>query len=317
VITNNSQYSMDSRMRVIFIGAGKKGAYCFKKLIENDKNIVLSISKEHESTDWGVKTVSQISKEQGIDFLGPRNVNSKDVVEKVRSLSPSVIIVAGFSQILKKELICIPKLGVLNCHGALLPKYRGSSPINWAIINGEKYSGCSIIKIDEGIDTGPILEQEKYEIGINDTVLTIHEKTFEIFPRLLLKALRKIELEDYKGQVQDESKATYYHSRRPEDGEIKWNIHSAYEVHNLIRGLTHPYPGAFTFLNGKKLFIWSSKLIEEDIKGIPGRVCFIRNNGVIVVAKDRSLLIKNVQFEEEKVQLSNRVFKKQGEKLGA
>ena len=108
--------------------------------------------------------------------------------------------------------------------------------------------------MNEGIDSGPILEQEKYKIEYDDTVLTIHEKTFEIFPRLLLKAIEKIEIGDYRGKIQDESKATYYHRRKPEDGEIKWDFHTVREVHNLIRGLTHPYPGAFTYFRGKKCY---------------------------------------------------------------
>jgi len=306
-------------LKIIFIGSGKRGASCLRELIKNNKQIVLCINnyktKAKKATEWDT-SVSKISADNSIDIFSPKNINDSSFIQKIRILAPSLIVVSNYSQILKKEILSVPKFGVLNCHGAYLPSYRGSSPINWAIINGEKFSGCSVIRMDEGIDTGPILYQEKYRIDSDDTVLTVHEKTFEIFPRILLKSIEKIEKGDYEGEAQDESIATYYHRRSPEDGEIKWDVQSANDVHNLVRGLTHPYPGAFTFFNGKKLYIWSSKLISENIRGTPGRICFIRDEGVVVVAKDRSLLIMDVQLEGGNIQLSNQVFKKQGEKLG-
>jgi len=178
-----------------------------------------------------------------------------------------------------------------------LPQYRGSSTLNWMIINGETKGGVAIILIDAGIDTGDIIAKESFEIRPNDTIKEVIYKTDKIFPRLLIKVIRQIKNGTVKRKPQPPGKGTYYHTRYPRDGKINWERSSAKEVYNLVRALTHPCPGAFTYFNNKKLIIWKASLIEEDIRGIPGRVCLRRRRGIVAIAADRGLLITRVQPE--------------------
>ena len=141
----------------------------------------------------------------------------------------------------------LPPLGTINLHGGKLPEYRGAAPINWQIINGETSGGCSIIYVDEGIDTGDIIAQEIYPIEAHDTHASILEKTLEIFPRLLIQVLEQIENGTVKAQKQDPHAGSYYIRRYPSDSEINWDRLTDIQVHNLVRGMFGPYPGGIFF----------------------------------------------------------------------
>ena len=167
---------------------------------------------------------------------------------------------SGYTQILKKPVLEWPTIGVINLHGGKLPEYRGGSPINWQIINGESEGGVAVHFVDEGIDTGAILASETFPIGENETAGEIYDKTIKIFPDLMIRVIRELEIGIHQVQKQKLSDGTYYCKRLPRDGRIDWSSMSARQVHDLVRALNGPsYPGAFTYLKKKKLIVWAYK----------------------------------------------------------
>jgi methionyl-tRNA formyltransferase len=206
---------------------------------------------------------------------------------------------AGYNNILKKEIISFPKKGAINLHGGKLPDYRGVAPINWQIIKGEKVGGCCIIFVDEGIDTGDIIEQEFYDIGENDTAGDVVQRQLEIFPPMLLKAVQNIEKGTVNSTKQDLAEGSYYTRRYPDDGRVDFASMTALDAHNMIRAMRGPYPPAFCFYNDKKIYLLGSELLKEKIIGTPGRIALKRPEGVIVIARDRGLLITEVSSSME------------------
>lgn len=208
---------------------------------------------------------------------------------EVAGLAPDLLILTSYTKILKEPLISKPRLGTINLHGGRIPDYRGASVVNWQIIRGEREGGVAILQVDEGIDTGPILAEERYPILPTDTFKEVSEKTLEIFPRLLVDVLRGLEAGTLTPRPQPPGGA-YWHKRRPEDGKVRWEFQTAAEVHNLVRALAKPCPGAFSFLDGRKVTLWRTALLEETFSGIPGRLVRRFRDGFIVIANDRGLL---------------------------
>jgi len=306
-------------LRIIYMGNGKRGVMCLKELLDAGKNIVLVVvhpeGYDKHATRWD-ETVKSTAQSHDLPIFAPEKINTKESIAALREYHPELIILGGYGQIIRRGVLDIPEHGILNLHGGPLPRYRGSSPINWSIINGETRSACTVIFVDKGIDTGDIAAQQEFAIGPDDTALTIQKRTFEIFPKLLLQVVDDIENGTVTRTPQDESQAFYYHKRTPRDGKLDWNSMTARQVHDMVRALTHPYPGTFTFFRGKKLFIWKASLLEQDIRGVPGRVCFRRKGGVIVIAGDRGLLIETVQEEGKEEMNARDYFTKTGVDLG-
>ena len=299
-------------MRILYMGNKNRGVVCLQALLDHGEDIVGVVAPPDFKIEPWYKSLKEFAIEKGLPVLQPANVNSSKFVQKVRNINPDLIVLAGYNQIIRKNIIEIPEKGVLNLHGGKLPEYRGASTLNWMIINGETEGGVAIIFVDEDIDTGGIVLQKHFEIKLQDTINDVVDKTDQIFPHLLIEAIEKIESNTAQVIPQHLEEGTYYHSRRPRDGEIDWNRYSAKQVYDLVRALTHPYPGAFTYFDGKKLFIWKTSLLKEDIRGIPGRVCRRRSGGVAVVAVDRALLVESVQLESGNECNANDFFRKLG-----
>lgn len=280
------------------MGNNPRGVACLRALIENEKTIAAVIAHpiDKESPKSG-KTVREIAICNSIPLHQFENINHPDSIEIVSNYEADLIVMAGYNQILKKPFLNIPPLGCINLHGGKLPEYRGVAPLNWQMINGETTFGTAILFVDEGIDTGDIILQSSFQVSEEETIKNVIEKTMKIFPSELLKAIDQIEGGTVKRQKQDPMAGCYYTRRYPMDGEIHWDVMSAKQIYNLIRALTHPYPGAFTYYKGKKLYIWKASLLLENIKGIPGRVCLKRKNGIVVIAKDKGLLLETVQVQ--------------------
>ncbi|MCJ7717691.1 MAG: hypothetical protein MUO54_14390, partial [Anaerolineales bacterium] len=222
-------------------------------------------------------------------------------VSELEAYTPDLFILCGYNKILKSLIIDIPPLGTINLHGGKLPEYRGAAPINWQIINGETTGGCSIIYVDEGIDTGDIITQEIYPITAEDTHASVLEKTLNIFPPLLEKVLQQIESESVKAVKQDPLEGRYYTRRYPRDSQIDWQIMDDIQVHNLVRGMHGPYPAAFTHLGNLKIEIDKTRLMEEDIMGAAGRVSTKRGKAVIVMAKNQGIVVEEVTVNGKSV----------------
>jgi methionyl-tRNA formyltransferase len=258
-----------------------------------------------------------LAEELGLPVFQPEKVNRE--VERIRALEPDVLAVAAYGQILSKALLDVPKLGSVNLHASLLPKYRGAAPIQWALLSGETITGVTTFLMDEGLDTGPILLQREVPIDENDTAGTLEAKLAEVGAELMLETLRGLAQGTLTPQPQDNSQATYAPKIKKELAHIDWTK-SARELLGLIRAL-EPSPGAYTFYRGRRLKVrWGRVVDEEGQRGEPGEVIALGDEGPVVQTGRGLLELIKVQPEGRKV-MSGRDFLhgyrvQVGEKLG-
>ena len=284
-------------MRIVFMGNNPRGVACLQALLNANENVVGVVA--HPDAKQGIGgdiLVKDVALEWGTPLFQPENVNAPEFVEKLRVLEPDLIIMAGYNQIVKKQVIEIPPQGCINLHGGKLPDYRGTAPLNWAIINGETKGGLAIIFVDEGIDTGDIIRQAEFEIAETDTIADVIQKTIEIFPPMLLEVVNDIRNGTVTRTRQNPEEGAYYTRRYPRDGRIHWDRMTAKQVYDLVRALVRPYPGAFTYVGERKLLIWKVSIPKMVIKGVPGRAALRQRDGVIVIAKDRGVLVEKVEW---------------------
>ena len=289
-------------MRILFCGNGERGIVCLDALMEAGHSIVAVVANPDPAHRMWYRSFASHARERNLVVHQPQDVNEPAFVIAMKALHPDLTVLAGYSQIVKKDFIQSGEKGCINLHGGMLPEYRGSSPINWAVVNGEPKGGISVIFVREKIDMGDIIARSEFEIAADETAKVVLDRTLQLFPRLLLESIKKIEDGTVVRIPQRPAEGVYYPMRTPDDGLILWDFMTASEIFNLVRGVTHPFPGAFTFYEGKKLFIWKCSLLDELIRGIPGRLYFRRSKGVVVMARDRALLIERVQ-EQSKEEL--------------
>ena len=208
-------------------------------------------------------SVARVSADMELPVFAPENVNHPLWIERIREMKPDVIFSFYYRDMLSEELLALAPKGAFNLHGSLLPKYRGRAPINWALLNGESETGVTLHKMVAKADAGDIVAQEKVAITDTDTALTLHAKVREAAEVLLDKTLPLIEAGSYKPTAQDESQASYFGRRSADDGQIDWN-RSAKEINCLIRAVTEPYPGAFTYLGARKMIIWRARVLDDN-----------------------------------------------------
>ena len=208
-------------------------------------------------------SVARVSADMELPVFAPENVNHPLWIERIREMKPDVIFSFYYRDMLSEELLALAPKGAFNLHGSLLPKYRGRAPINWALLNGESETGVTLHKMVAKADAGYNVAQEKVAITDTDTALTLHAKVREAAEVLLDKTLPLIEAGSYKTTAQDESQASYFGRRSADDGQIDWN-RSAKEINCLIRAVTEPYPGAFTYLGARKMIIWRARVLDGN-----------------------------------------------------
>ncbi|WP_283125844.1 bifunctional UDP-4-amino-4-deoxy-L-arabinose formyltransferase/UDP-glucuronic acid oxidase ArnA [Providencia stuartii] len=216
-------------------------------------------------------SVARVSADMELPVYAPENVNHPLWIERIRELKPDVIFSFYYRDMLSEELLALAPKGAFNLHGSLLPKYRGRAPINWALLNGEHETGVTLHKMVAKADAGEIVAQEKVAITDTDTALTLHAKVREAAEVLLDKTLPLIEAGNYQTTAQDESQASYFGRRTAEDGLIDWS-RSATEINCLIRAVTEPYPGAFTYLGARKMIIWRARVLDDNQGKVAGTV---------------------------------------------
>lgn len=234
----------------------------------------------------------------------PENINDPKFLEKLRQQNIDIIILAGYSQIVKQDFINLAKKACINLHCGELPKYRGSSPLNWALINNEKSFTMSIIEVDTGVDKGDVLAEKTLQINSQDNIRTLTNLANKEFPKLLLKTLDEIINRPCyiaHGRRQDPKKSSYYPLRSPEDGIIMFDMHTAEEVHGRIRALTDPFPCALSFHKKTKIKFLESELTSRPYYGEPGKIYQIKKDKILVCASDKCLWIKNIKrFDNNK-----------------
>lgn len=288
----------------LFLGS-RRGHAVLKKLIEVKAEIsgILCLVEDAHEEQYHPK-VTSIAKEHNIPIFYSTETKPADYPTVLQQIRPDIAFAIGWRYLITEAAYRIPSLGTLIIHDSLLPKYRGFAPMNWAIINGESKTGVTLFHIADGVDSGPIVDQLATEISLKDTAKTVDERIITLYEEIIVKNLPAFQAGNVKSIQQDETKASYCCKRTPEDGEINWQ-NTAMQIYNLIRGLTHPFPGAYTTLNGKKIYIWAAELLDQIdhyVGQVPGRILGKRNGLIEVLTGNGILHLSRLQYhgEEEK-----------------
>jgi methionyl-tRNA formyltransferase len=291
-------------MNIVFFGTSEFAMPVLTKLI-NSKHKVLAVVTQPDRQKGRSLKVSPsptkvLAKTKNIPVHQPDDASGGDSIAYLKKLNADLFVVVAFGQILKKEVLEIPKIYSVNIHGSLLPKYRGAAPTNWAIINDDKVSGATIIKMNEKMDEGDIILKKEILIDSEDTNITLSEKLSDIGAAALMEAMDLIQSGSVRLIPQEDSKATYAPKLKKEDGLINWN-EPAVMIHNEVRGFL-PWPGAYTHFNGKILKILKTEILEADNKKAANGefLGIIKDKGMIIKTQDGNLLIQHVQIEGKK-----------------
>ncbi len=293
-------------MRIVFVGAVDFSKHCLEKVVKNSGNVVavLTLSRENAGFHSDYADLGEVAGKHGIPVHGIRNINDPGTVELVQQLSPDVIFVFGWSQLILKEIRDIPPLGCIGLHPTLLPRNRGRHPLIWALVEGLDESGLTFFYIDEGTDSGDILWQEPFPITLEDDAGTLYEKIKILASAAIREFLPQLERGTAPRIPQDHSKATYWRKRTEKDGEINW-VMPTIGSYNLVRALTRPYVGAHTYLKGEKLLVWRAAIPKnslplETLEEQPGTVLEKTDSGFDVRTGDGYLKVLEYQLLREK-----------------
>src|SRR3989338_634843 len=250
------RFGKGARMKIAFIGGVKMGRDCLEEILSRGIRVeAIFCLPESESGRSGYANFDGLGKKYGIPLHKLADINSSEAVGLLRGISPDLIAVIGWSGIIGKEVLAIPKRGVLGHHPTLLPKHRGNAPIPWTLINGLARSGVTFFFMTEAIDAGDIAGQAEFEVTLEDDAASVYEKATRASARLLAEILPKIGSGKLVAKKQDAGRISRWGKRRPEDGIIDWNCMTIY-LYNWVRGLSRPYPGASTFLSGREVLVW-------------------------------------------------------------
>ncbi len=288
-------------MRIVYVGCKFIGYECLKHLFKKDENVVsvYTLHPDLKDKTAGFKSFDPLMGDKDIQYYKIKDINENEVVKNIKEENPDIIIQVGWSQIIKEEIINLPPKGTVGFHASPLPKFRGGAPVNWAIIKGKKEWATTFFYMDTDVDSGDIIGQKKLNIDFEDTVKDVYEKVTLKDIELLEEYLPLLKEGEAPRKPQDDSEATYVERRKPEDGVIDWTK-SSYEIYNWIRALTHPYPGAFTFYDGKKVLIWDSKASEKESHRKPGTIVNMSSEGIEVSTSDGILVLTRLQMEGQK-----------------
>lgn len=289
-------------MRIAFMGTPDFSVACLKALVESEHEVVgvfcqpdKPVGRKQILTPPDVKVEAL---KHNLRIFQPESLRNGKGVEILEEIKPDLVVVVAYGKILPKDFLDYPEYGCINVHASILPKYRGASPIHFAVLNGDEITGVTVQQMDEGVDTGDILNIETVSIGINDTTEYMYEVLAPLGAKAMLDTVELIENGKLNPIKQDDSLATHVGLLTREIGKIDWNC-SAFEVHNKIRGL-YSWPGASTVLSGKTLKIHSSVLSTEKGNNIPGEVIKTADSLIVACGDNCCIEITELQLEGKK-----------------
>ncbi len=291
-------------MRVVFMGTPDFAVGSLQALAESGKyDIAAVVTQPDRPKGRGRKIVMSPVKEYALmhayEVYQPERIKNSEFVEVLRRLSPDIIVVAAFGQLLSKDILDLPRYGCINVHASLLPKYRGAAPIQYAIINGEKETGVTIMQMDVGMDTGAMLGKIRVAVGENMTLGELHDELRDKGAELLLDVMGEIERGSAVAEPQDSSAATYARMLDRSMEKIDWHKPVA-ELHNYVRGFD-PAPGMFTLLpDGRSIKLFSSRVSSLTSSCEPGTVVAVSKRSFCVACGDGVLEFLEVQPESKK-----------------
>lgn len=268
-------------MKLGFVTCVQLGLSCMEAIYEVDSELALAITltDTQARNKSGRVYLDSFCQQNGIELHKSTHINNIDCIEKIKALEIDWLFIIGWSQIANTEILNAPKKGVLGIHPTLLPEGRGRAAIPWAILKGLKRTGVTMMKLDEGVDTGEIVSQLVIPLNEQIDASELYRLVDDAHISLIKQAIPNLVNDSVKLTTQDHSKATVWPGRKPEDGEIDLNG-SVYDAHRLVRAVTHPYPGAFTIIEGQKYIVWSSTVeplsASCDCVGLPFRDGFLK-----------------------------------------
>lgn len=289
-------------MRIAFMGTPDFSVDCLKALVNSKHEIVgvfcqpdKPVGRKQELTPPDVKVEAL---KHNLTVFQPVSLKNGKGVEILEQINPDLVVVVAYGKILPHDFLTYPKYGCINVHASILPKYRGASPIHFAVLNGDKVTGVTVQQMDDGVDTGDILGIKTCEIGINDTTEYMYEVLAPLGAEVLMETIDLIEKGELKPVKQNEDEASKVGLLSKDISPVDWSK-SAFEIHNKIRGL-YSWPGASTKLNGKTLKIHSSVLSDKKGNNIPGEI--INADGTIIVScgDNNCIELKTIQLEGKK-----------------
>lgn len=289
-------------MKIVFMGTPDFAVPTLDALSRSEFQVACVVTQPDRPKGRGQAArfppVKQFALERGIPVLQPEKVNTPDFIEVLRGLAPDLAVVVAFGQILNSRALAVPRHFCLNLHASLLPKYRGAAPINRAIINGERETGATTMKMDAGMDTGDILLTRVVPIKDSDNAQTLHDTLSAAGADLVLETVRRLERGTLASTPQDPAQATYAAKLKKEDGLICWNK-SAGQIRDLVRGL-EPWPGAYAFYKSMRIRICEAETAPGDPGDEPGTVVRVSDYGIEVGTARGRAVITRLQPESKK-----------------
>lgn len=287
---------------VVFMGTPDFAVPCLEMLCEKQYHIKAVITQPDRPKGRGQKLVESPVKacavKHDLPILQPQKIKTPEFESILEELNPDLIVVVAFGQILSKRILDIPRLGCINVHASLLPKYRGAAPLHWSVIRGESKTGVTTMFMDEGLDTGDMLLTAEMDITDETTTGDVHDTLQAMGADVLAETIEQLIAGTAVRRQQDHEEATYAPLLTKELERIDWT-QSAVDIHNLIRGL-NPWPGSYTICRGKRLKLWMSEVLHEQTDAEAGTVVRAEGDRLIVAAGDGVIALLNVQPEGKK-----------------
>jgi methionyl-tRNA formyltransferase len=289
-------------MRIVFMGTPEFAVPSLEALLASEDQVVGVVTQPDRPKGRGHQLVAPpvklVAERVGIPILQPLKIRTPEFLQALSAWQPDLIAVTAFGRILHTPILRFPPMGCVNVHGSLLPKYRGAAPVQWAVINGESKTGITTMLMDEGMDTGPMLLQEKLEILSDDTAGTLAPRLAELGGRLLIDTIAQLKAGTLMSKKQDDEQATMAPLLKKEDGLIDWTMHAA-SLANRVRGLS-PWPGAYTFFGEERWNIWKAVSNVGVTTDTPGTIVAVNKQAIVVATGDGLLDIREIQTANSK-----------------
>ncbi|WP_045107600.1 methionyl-tRNA formyltransferase [Legionella hackeliae] len=290
-------------MKIVFAGTPEFTLPCLDALYQSSHQLIAVYTQPDRPAGRGRKlqpsAVKNWALSKQLPVYQPVNFRSEEAVAELAALEPDVMVVIAYGLILPRKVLAIPRLGCINVHASLLPRWRGASPIQHAILHGDRDTGVTIMQMDAGMDTGDKLAEVRCSISLEDTAGSLHDKLAQLAVEPLLRTLHALALGQTKPEVQNNNEATYADKINKEDAAINWNK-SAFEIHNQIRAY-NPWPIAYTVAGEETVRIHQAHILGSTVTAKPGTILSLDKKGMLVATGKDAIMVEKIQFPGSKV----------------